>query len=617
MPLTVGQTPPNPWGLHDMHGVVEEWVLDWYGPYEQGPQTNPVGRVDGDFKIARGGSHSTTADYLRSATRMATLPEIRNWITGFRVVNGERPDTEPLPEPQPEPIFRDVSQDVPDDVTEGPDPDKPYFEGPRWYMNLNPPPPPEGDPRHPGRGPFYHHNHQPAITELPNGDLMAIWYTTFSESSRVLTQVGARLRYGRQRWDDASIFWDAPARNDHGNDLFWDGDGTVFHWTGLGAAGRFGALALVQRTSTDNGATWSEAELIQPEQGLRNQVIAGGIELSDGRLLLPADAESGGSGGTAVHLSEDGGRTWTDPGTAAVGPPPVTGEMHDAARPDFAAGKTGAWIAGIHAPVVELSDGRLMAIGRGNNIGGRAPMSISEDGGKTWTYQASEFPPVGGMQRAFLLKLKEGAIMFASLTPVGDRGERPPPGMTIVDAEGKPFETNGLYTAVSFDDGRTWPYKRLVTDDGPPRVLESMSGRQAVMSPFVSEDFGYLTATQARNGVIHLISSGNHYAFNLEWLTTPPPPPCAGTVHVGDVDSDVDDRRLVAVYEGDMRTPNRHGPQDACLSHMILDDKDWDDHGEFVEHADEVLDELLGEGHIDHDERKALHRAAARSSVGR
>ena len=25
-------------------------------------------------------------------------------------------------------------------------------------------------------------------------------------------------------------------------------------------------------------------------------------------------------------------------------------------------------------------------------------------------------------------------------------------------------------------------------------------------------------------GVIHLVSSWNHYAFNLKWLETPPPP---------------------------------------------------------------------------------------------
>jgi hypothetical protein len=32
-----------------------------------------------------------------------------------------------------------------------------------------------------------------------------------------------------------------------------------------------------------------------------------------------------------------------------------------------------------------------------------------------------------------------------------------------------------------------------------------------------------MAVCQAANGVVHLISSKNHYAFNLTWLKTPPP----------------------------------------------------------------------------------------------
>jgi hypothetical protein len=48
-----------------------------------------------------------------------------------------------------------------------------------------------------------------------------------------------------------------------------------------------------------------------------------------------------------------------------------------------------------------------------------------------------------------------------------------------------------------------------------------MDNKDFTLSAVSAEPGGYMAATVAPDGVIHLISSWNHYAFNLEWLRTP------------------------------------------------------------------------------------------------
>ena len=498
--LSVAATPPNAWGLHDMHGNVEEWCYDWYGPYEPNEQNDPVGRADGDFKVTRGGSHSTEIAFLRSANRLGTLPQDKHWLIGFRVVMGELPQTEPPPKPEPPLWARNVTLDS-YDWSQGPDPSKPYFHGPRNFVNI----PPDS------RGPlFSKHNHQPAITACPNGDLMAIWYSTNSEAGRELAVVASRLRAGSDQWETAAPFWDAPDRNDHGSAIWWNGRDTIYHFNGLSTDATWRKLALIMRTSTENGATWSRARLIGPTHGFRHQVIAGVSQTNNGRIVLPCDAATGGGGGTAVHISWDAGKTWFDPG---AGRP----------KPDFGAGQSGAWIAGIHAGIVQLQNGNLLAFGRGDNINGHMPMSISTDMGKTWTYAASEFPPLAGGQRLALIRLSQGPIMLASFTDPSGQLENPR-GMLFSDTAGQQHRGYGLFAALSFDEGKTWPIKKLVTPGGPPQICDGGAHTgKFTLDAGHGEPRGYLAATQAPDGAIHLISSSLHYTFNLAWLKQPPP----------------------------------------------------------------------------------------------
>lgn len=113
-PQKVGKKKPNPFGLHDMHGNVAEWVLDHYvaDAYEKLPadkaSENPVQMPDKTeySYVARGGSWDDDPEMLRSAARRASdkewsvqdpqRPQSIWWHTdatfvGFRVMRAYKP----------------------------------------------------------------------------------------------------------------------------------------------------------------------------------------------------------------------------------------------------------------------------------------------------------------------------------------------------------------------------------------------------------------------------------------------------------------------------------------------------------------------------------------------
>lgn len=92
---------------------------------------------------------------------------------------------------------------------------------------------------------------------------------------------------------------------------------------------------------------------------------------------------------------------------------------------------------------------------------------------------------------------------------------------------GSKFEIIGLYCAVSYDDGESWPNRRTITDDFTltGKSFPGFDGNNFTMAYNKGEPNGYMAATVAENGIIHLITSRNSYSFNLAWLASKPDPP--------------------------------------------------------------------------------------------
>jgi hypothetical protein len=238
---------------------------------------------------------------------------------------------------------------------------------------------------------------------------------------------------------------------------------------------------IVMRKSEDSGRTWTRARLIAPEHGFRNMVGQPVFRTREGYLVFGADQH----GGSTIWMSRDGGETWNEPG----------GD-----------------IRGVHAGIVQRNDGRLMALGRGQNIGGRMPMGVSADWGKSWQSKASIWPPIGGSQRLVLMRLKEGPLLLVTFAK---------DLKTLEAADDGTWDGRGgtsMVAAVSYDEGETWPERRVITDGKPEHGAWTLDFGWFRMGPDRSEPIGYLAACQARNGLVHLISSVTHYAFNLAWI---------------------------------------------------------------------------------------------------
>lgn len=367
-----------------------------------------------------------------------------------------------------------VKQDT-DPAVFGPDPKLPYFTV-RFAMPI----PPENASSNiaalAGIDPLvFTHNHSPGFEILPNGDALAVYFSTppgESESATTTTFVQARLRYGAEEWDMPELFFDFKNLNDQSGLLWCDGDKIRFFGGGRGVSDW---MPFKMATSTDNGATWtlSLPLLEDPAENYTAQPITSAFRAPDGDIYFAMDGDKATS---FLWRSADQGVHWQ--------------QMK---------GRTG----GRHSAIVPLDDkGDLLSIGGKNaNVDGWSPESVSSNWGASWSAsKASPFPPLGSGQRPSLIRLADGNLFFTSDAFL-NKAQRPPPHGWK--------HGNGCFVAISKDNGASWHIKTL-----PVQLPNHSRGTNGTL--------GYVTARQAPNGVIHILTTETQpcldYELNEAWV---------------------------------------------------------------------------------------------------
>ncbi|MDD2618017.1 MAG: sialidase family protein, partial [Bacteroidales bacterium] len=321
----------------------------------------------------------------------------------------------------------------------------------------------------------YHHNHSPGFEIMPNGDALAVYFSSpagKSENDTAATFVQARLRYGSEDWDMPEVFFDTQFGNDQSG-LLWNDKGKIWFFGG----GRYISdyVPFKIAVSTDNGASWtfSVPQLDTAASDFTAQPVVNAFRDPRGGIYIVSDGTDSES---FLWYSADEGKSWKDMG-----------------------GRTGSR----HSTILPLDDkGTLLAQGGKNaDIEGWNVRNISHDWGASWDKgTASPFPPLGSVQRPSMIRLASGNLLYVTDSYMHKKNIAPPAGWKY---------GNDAVVGISKDNGQTWHIKPL------PVQLP-----QRHRPPHGS--LGYSTARQAPNGVIHILTTANfppiHYELNEAWI---------------------------------------------------------------------------------------------------
>ncbi|MGO2035155.1 MAG: sialidase family protein [Brevibacterium sp.] len=281
-------------------------------------------------------------------------------------------------------------------------------------------------------------NHAPSILALRSGGLLTAWFGGSDEGNKDIDILVSVFDQASGTWSESAAVTHDEIRSDQNPGLFEAPDGQVWlvYTSQLSRQSGVPETFNLQHTSVikvvrsaDQGQTWSDPETLFSREGtFARQPIQ---VLSDGTWVHPQwlcfdDDTKNGSDLPVLQLSSDSGETW---------------EQIDLPN---SAGR-------VHPNVVELEPGRLVCLFR-SRFADWVYLSRSEDGGRTWTEpSATEIPNNNAGLSAFLLP--SGRLALVSNEHQVAQG----PGEVVW-----PYERMRIVIAVSADEGRSWPVRRVI-----------------------------------------------------------------------------------------------------------------------------------------------------------
>ncbi|AET58792.1 hypothetical protein HPL003_10155 [Paenibacillus terrae HPL-003] len=356
-------------------------------------------------------------------------------------------------------------------------------------------------------------NHAANLLPLDNGDLLCVWFAGTQEGIPDISIYLSRLNKGAEEWMEPVKLSDDPTRSEQNPVLFSAPDGKLWLLYTAQKSGNQDTAIIRYRISEDEGYTWGDIGTLFDTPGtfIRQPITV----LDNGDWLLPiwycytnpGEKWTGNKDVSAVKISSDQGRTWTE-----VSVP----------------GSLGC----VHMNIEKLDDGRLIALFR-SRWADYIYQSESVDHGRTWSVPIPTSLPNNNSSIQFT-KLSNGhlALVFNNISAnesmdrraslydeIEDEEEE-----TVVESAAPPAveERQAFWgaprapmtVAISKDNGLTWSeVKNIEVGDGYAMTNNSKEK--------LNREYSYPSIKQSRDGKIHIAFTYFRQAIKYVVITEP------------------------------------------------------------------------------------------------